>query len=63
MIMVLGIQAHGDDDFVLSFSVKLIFVAYFQLKIPKALVDKDTALKLDMVLLCTVILIHTEGFY
>ena len=32
MIMVLGIQAHGDDDFVPSFSVKLLFVAYFQLK-------------------------------
>ena len=38
VIMVLGIQAHGDDDFVPSFSVKLFFVAYFQLKIPKALV-------------------------
>ena len=38
VIMVLGIQAHGDDDFVPSFSVKLLFVAYFQLKIPKALV-------------------------
>ena len=36
--MVLGIQAHGDDDFVPSFSVTLLFVAYFQLKIPKALV-------------------------
>ena len=32
MIMVLGIQAHSDDDFVPSFSVKLLFVAYFQLK-------------------------------
>ena len=38
MIMMLGIQAHGDDDFVPSFSVKLFFVAYVQLKIPKALV-------------------------
>ena len=37
MIMMLGIQAHG-DDFVPSFSVTLHFVAYFQLKIPKALV-------------------------
>ena len=36
--MMLGIQAHGDDDFVPSFSVTLLFVAYFQLKIPKALV-------------------------
>ena len=38
VIMMLGIQAHGDDDFVPSFSVTLLFVAYFQLKIPKALV-------------------------
>ena len=38
VIMMLGIQAHGDDDFVPSFSVKLFFVAYVQLKIPKALV-------------------------
>ena len=38
MIMVLEIQAFGDDDFVPSFSVTLLFVAYFQLKIPKALV-------------------------
>ena len=38
MIMMLGIQAHGDDDFVPSFSVTLLFFAYFQLKIPKALV-------------------------
>ena len=36
VIMVLEIQAHGDDDFVPSFSVILLFVAYFQLKIPKA---------------------------
>ena len=38
VILVLGIQAHGDDDFVPSFSIKLLFVAYFQLKTPKALV-------------------------
>ena len=38
VIMVLGIQARGDGDFVPSFSIKLLFVAYFQLKIPKALV-------------------------
>ena len=36
VIMVLGIKARGDDDFVPLFSVKLLFVAYFQ--IPKALV-------------------------
>ena len=44
MIMVLGIQAHSDDDFVPSFTVKLLFVAYFQLKIPKALVVIKTQL-------------------
>ena len=38
VIMVLGIQPHNDDDSVPSFSVKLLFVAYFQLKIPKDLV-------------------------
>ena len=38
VIMMLGIQAHGDDDFVPLFSVTLLFVAYFQLKIPKALI-------------------------
>ena len=38
VIMVLGIKARGDDDFVPLFSVKLLFVAYFQLNIPKALV-------------------------
>ena len=38
MMMVLAIQAHSDDDSVPLFSVKLLFVAYFQLKIPKALV-------------------------
>ena len=38
VIMVLGIQPHNDDDSVPSFSVKLLFVAYFQLNIPKALV-------------------------
>ena len=44
VIMVLGIQAHGDDDFVPTFSVKLLFVAYFQLKFPKALVVIKTQL-------------------
>ena len=38
VIMVVGIQARGDGDFVPSFSIKLLFVAYFQLKIPQALV-------------------------